>query len=228
MADFHETVHSFGMAEKDLDAFVVGLKILMDRRKLKPAPLSTASGLGIDIIRDLIRKGSSPKLSTARAIAQTVGLSVDEIVALGGGDNQFLRPIAVAGTVGAGARVPLVDAYEKGEGLYHVACPPQLARSSVVAVEVAGDSMEPVYYPGDVLFFTRDAIGVPDDAIGHNCIVEDADGMAWVKRLRRGDEPGLFNLIALNDRAETQHNVPIRWAARVRFALPAEDVERVD
>lgn len=47
------------------------------------------------------------------------------------------RPkIAVAGHVGAGARVPLVDAFEKGDGLFHVACPPQLSPRGVVAVEV--------------------------------------------------------------------------------------------
>ena len=141
-------------------------------------------------------------------------------------------PIAVAGRVGAGARVPLVDAYAKGDGLFHVAAPEPLLRQGppkgIVAVEVEGDSMSPMYQPGDVLFYTRCTHeGVPDEDVGRPCIVEDANGMVWVKQVKRGDEPGLFHLISLNPASETRHNVRIKWAARVKLALPAELVERV-
>lgn len=142
------------------------------------------------------------------------------------------QPIAVAGRVGAGAQVPLTDAYAKGDGLYHVAAPEMLmkrgAPKGIVAVEVEGDSMAPMYQPGDVLFYTRHAHdGIPDEDIGRPCVVEDEEGMAWVKQVKRGTEPGLFHLISLNPDAETRHNVRIKWAARVMLALPAEMVERV-
>lgn len=136
------------------------------------------------------------------------------------------RPVAVVGKVGAGAQVPLVDAYAKGDGLYHVARPPQLPPSGVAAVEVEGDSMAPMYQPGHVLFFSRhsdDAVLETD--IGKPCVIEDINGMAWVKVLRRGDEPGCWNLISLNQQAETVWNAKIKWAARVMLAMPAEFVE---
>ena len=141
-------------------------------------------------------------------------------------------PIAVAGRVGAGARVPLVDAYEKGDGLYHVTAPPQLRKvgqpQGIVAVEVEGDSMAPMYQPGDVLFYSRATHeGIPNEDIGKPCIVEDAEGRAWVKLVRRGNEPGLFHLISLNETAETLYNQPIKWASRVKLALPSEMVEPV-
>lgn len=141
------------------------------------------------------------------------------------------RPIPIAGRVGAGASVPLFDHTDNG-GLFQVAEPPQLLRMHsarpIGAVEVEGDSMTPMYQPGDILFFSRATHeGIPDDDIGRPCIVEDAEGNAWVKQVKRGDEPGLFHLISLNPTSETRHNQRIKWAARVRLALPSEVVERL-
>lgn len=133
------------------------------------------------------------------------------------------RPtIAIAGKVGAGAQVPVFDAYEKGDGP-QVECPPGLSPHGVVAVEVEGDSMEPVYSAGDLLFYTRNGHdSVPDDVIGHKCVCEDVEGMGWVKQVKAGDEPGLFHLISLNPTGSNMHNVRLNWAARVRLHWPAE------
>lgn len=142
--------------------------------------------------------------------------------------SEMRRPtVAIAGKVGAGARVPVFDAYEKGDGP-QVECPPQLSPHGVVAVEVEGDSMEPIYSAGDLLFYTREAAdGVPIETIGHRCVCEDINGMGWVKQVRAGSEPGLFNLISLNPGAINQHDVKLKWAARVRMHLSADMARRV-
>lgn len=139
--------------------------------------------------------------------------------------------IPIAGRVGAGASVPLYDTTDDG-GLFKVAAPPQVRKlgpaGSFAAVEVEGDSMMPMYQPGDILFFRRATHeGIPDEDIGRPCIVEDADGHAWVKQVRTGDEPDLFHLTSLNPTAQTRHNQRIKWATRVMLALPAEMVERL-
>ncbi|MFC0160866.1 helix-turn-helix transcriptional regulator [Mameliella alba] len=135
--------------------------------------------------------------------------------------------ITVAGKVGAGAQVPVFDAYEKGDGP-QVAAPPGLPISGIVAVEVEGDSMEPVYSAGDLLFYSRNSHeGVPVEVIGHRCVVEDTEGMGWVKQVKAGDEPGLFHLISLNPGANTMWNVKLKWAARVRLHWPADLVRKV-
>ena len=142
-------------------------------------------------------------------------------------DRTVGSPVAVVGKVGAGARVPLVDAYEKGDGLYHVARPPQLPAHGVVAVEVEGDSMAPMYQPGHVLFFRRHAEdAVFEEDIGKPCVVECVDGMAWVKMLKRGSEPGCWHLVSLNTSSESVWDAKLKWAARVMLALPEEYVER--
>lgn len=220
------------MVDQDVDAFVAGLKVAMERSGWKAAPLSEAAGMGTSAVRDLLRKNSSPKVSTAQALAGALGLTLDEVISLGGGSTVRSHPIAVAGRVGAGAAVPLIDAFPKGDGIFHVAAPTQLLRRGggrgIVAVEVEGDSMAPMYQSGDVLFYSRATHeGITDEDIGRPCIVEDADGQAWVKQVKRGDEPGLFHLISLNPSAETRHNQQIKWASRVRLALPSDLVEPI-
>lgn len=142
-------------------------------------------------------------------------------------DKQDLPAIAVAGKVGAGAKVDLIDAYTKGDGLYHVACPPQISPHGIVAVEVEGTSMAPTYEPGAVLFYSRETIGIPTEAIGRICVCEDEAGRAWVKQVKVGTEEGTFSLISLNPEAENMHGVRLKWAAPVRLSLPPEFVKRV-
>lgn len=218
--------------EKDgLDDFVRGLRIIKNVENFKMKPLSEAAGMSESGIKDLFRYNSSPKVVNAHAIAKTLGRTVDEVIRIGA-TGQIVpteRPaeIAVAGKVGAGASVELVDAYAKGDGLYRVACPPQLAPRGIVAVEVEGDSMAPIYSPGTVLFYSRDALGVPTEAIGRICVCEDTSGKAWVKVIRTGSQEGTFSLISLNPETEHMHGVNLKWAAPVRFDLPPEYVERI-
>ncbi|UFM63654.1 helix-turn-helix domain-containing protein [Paracoccus sp. MA] len=220
------------MEKQHLDAFVRGLKIAMDADGWKMKPLSLAAGMGESGVRDLFRNDSSPKVVNAYALASVLGRSIDELVRIGEAGSMDVIParavIAVAGQVGAGAKVELVDAYEKGDGIYHVACPPQISPKGIVAVEVVGDSMMPAYQPGSILFYSRDALGVPTEAIGKVCVCEDEDGKVWVKQVKVGREDGKFSLLSINPETENMHGVRLKWAAPVRLSLPPEFVQRVD
>lgn len=71
--------------DQDLDPFVRGLQRIIERDGWKMKPLSLAAGLGETAVRDLFRKDSSPKVSTARALAAAVGESIDGVIAFGEG-----------------------------------------------------------------------------------------------------------------------------------------------
>ncbi|MGP3726095.1 MULTISPECIES: S24 family peptidase [Cereibacter] len=220
------------MQKKTLDAFVRGLQIVMEAEGIKMKPLSVAAGMGESGVRDLIRNESSPKVANAYALARELGRTVDEIIQIGMTGDLNARPahapIAVAGCVGAGARVDLLDAYEKGDGMYHVARPPQLKPHGIVAVEVKGESMMPLYRPGSVLFYTRAAAeGVPVEALNTPCVCEDADGRAWLKVVKVGSQEGTFSLLSLNPDADNMHGVRLKWAAPVLLTLSPDYVERV-
>lgn len=173
-----------------------------------------------------VRQGKSrtTNVDDAARVAQVFGLTLDQLLS---GEYGKAGTVEIAGSVGAGAKVPVFEVYEKGAGP-RVEVPAGFPTSGIVAVEVQGDSMAPTYAPGEMLFYTRvTPDGVPDDAIGRICVVEDADGMGWVKQLRAGDEPGLFHLVSINPGSETMWNKRVKWAARVRFNLPPEVVRKV-
>ena len=199
---------------------------IKERRKAKgwtQADLAEATGLSQSYIAAIESKNidKSPSMDSLVSIADALEVRIGDLFS-------DARPIAVAGKVGAGAKVPLVDAYEKGDGLYHVACPPGLPyQTSFVAVEIEGDSMVPVYQNGDILFYARDAVGVPTEALGAICVCEDQNGDVWVKHVKPGTEPGKFHLISLNPLADNRFDVKLKWAAPVRLAWPRDLVERV-
>lgn len=210
------------------DKIAANLERIIAEKGTNNRAVAEAAGLGHTAVRDIItRKVRNPTFATLLKLAEVLGVDVARIVGIETDAPPRVSPIAVAGKVGAGAKVPLTDAFAKGDGLYHVQCPPQLSPHGIVAVEVEGDSMVPMYQPGHVLFYSRATHeGILDDDIGQPCVVECEDGNAWVKLVKRGAEPGLFHLISLNPTADTMHNQRIKWAARVKLALPAEFVVR--
>lgn len=213
------------------DLFVKGLRTIFEADKsLKPATISIAAGLSNSAIRKMFENPqSSPKMVTASRIADFLGLTVDQIITTGrtGELPNRRATIAIAGKVGAGAQVPVFDAYEKGDGP-QVAAPPGLPTSGIVAVEIAGDSMEPVYSASDLLFYSRNSHeGVPFEAIGKRCVCEDESGMGWVKLLRAGREEGTFDLHSFNDTSPTMYGVRLNWAAPVRLHWPADLVRKL-
>lgn len=197
---------------------------LIKRQGTNNRAVSMAAGMSPTGVRDIItRKTKNPTFSNLLKIAEALGVDVNEIVG-----GAAARPtIALAGKVGAGAKIPLVDAYTKGDGP-QVECPEGISPHGIVAVEVSGDSMEPIYSDGDVLFYTRHTHeNVPSEAVGRRSVCEDADGNVWVKQVKRGDEPDRFHLISLNPGAQTMWNVALVWASPIRLHWPQELVRKV-
>ncbi len=190
--------------------------------------VTEAAGVSYDKFKSL-RQGKSRTtgVDDAIKIADAFGVSLDQFLAKDLSQDSTLS-VAIVGKVGAGARVPVFEAYEPGTGP-RVVCPPGLDQRRVVAVEIEGDSMEPVYSAGDLLFYTRSTHdGVPSEAIGRRCVCESDDGLGWVKQVKLGSEPGLFNLISINPQADNQHDVRLKWAAPVLLHWPKELARRVD
>lgn len=205
-------------------------KIALDRalaitgRSLRS--VATAADVSYDQLKNLRQgKAQTTNVDAAMKVAAAFGVTLDDFYA--GIFTPETPMIAVAGCVGAGSIVELIDPYSKGNGMYHVACPPQLSPHGIVAVEVAGESMVPVYPPGTVLFYTRETMGVPAEAVGRICVCEDVDGRAWVKHVKIGLEEGTFSLISVNPAHDARHGVRLKWAAPIKFSLPPEFVKKI-
>lgn len=223
MAHFFQMHDPLRMSE---DPFISGLRRIFEANPaLKPATVSAAANLDKSTIRQMFEgRTKSPRVATCIAIAKALGTTAEEVIS-GTASTNF--GIAVSGRVGAGAEVLLNDGHAQGEELYRIAAPPQIGARPVAAVEVLGDSMEPVFFEGDVLLFDRQTIGVPTEAIGRPCICEDADGMVWVKQVKIGTAAGLFNLLSINPTGNNRHDVALKWAAPVIFHLPQAFVKTI-
>lgn len=73
------------MSDVPLNTFTRGLLVAMSNTGWKAAPLSVAASLSPSAVRDLLRKGGSPRLATAQALARVLGMTVQQIEALGAG-----------------------------------------------------------------------------------------------------------------------------------------------
>lgn len=197
------------------------LRYALDTQGRKLSDVTRAAGVSYDQYKGFLQgKSRSTNVDDAVKVAAVFGVTLEQF--LSGDLASIGDEVPIVGTVGAGAQVPVFEAYEPGDGP-KVSRPPGLPNGQIVAVEIEGDSMEPVYFSGDFLFYRRDTHdGIPAEAEGRTCVCEDTDGNGWVKQVKRGDEPGLYHLISLNPRAESMWNVKLRWAAPVRLHWPAE------
>jgi transcriptional regulator with XRE-family HTH domain len=198
---------------------------IMEARGLSKQQVADLAGIKYHALNpNLTRHNATPNAIMAQQIADGLGIPIEHLTK--GAPLDARATIAIAGRVGAGARVPLVDAYEKGDGP-QVQCPPGLGPHGIVAVEVEGDSMEPVYSAGDLLFYTRHAVGVPAEALGRRCVCEDDAGNAWVKQVKPGRDPRAFDLYSINAAVAPMYGVSLSWAAPVRLHWPAELAVRI-
>jgi transcriptional regulator with XRE-family HTH domain len=197
------------------------LKSALKKRKMSQQALADEIDVSKGYISELANGLKKPSIETLEAILEALDADISELI-------HPRHSIAVAARVGAGAKVQMSDPYEKGDGLYHVNCPPQISPRGIVAVEVLGNSMEPAYEEGDVLFYTRDTVGVPSDAVGRRCIIEDENGLVWVKLLRHreGQPEGLFDLISFHTDSPPMYDVAIKWAAPIKMHLGRDLVTR--
>ncbi|GGG77710.1 transcriptional regulator [Salipiger pallidus] len=197
----------------------------MSARGMSLRKIADVAGVSYEQLKKVSQgKSRSTNVDDAQKVASALDMTLDQFL---NGGIEAPSTIAIAGKVGAGAQVPVFDAYAKGDGP-QVECPPGLSAHGVVAVEVEGDSMEPVFSAGDLLFYTRETHdGVPLEAVGKRCVCEDATGMGWVKVVRAGREEGTFDLHSFNDNSPTMYGVRLKWASSVRLHWPADLARRI-
>ena len=120
---------------------------------------------------------------------------------------QVVSTAPLIGYVGAGEKVFNFD----DGSLEEVEAPPGSLELHVVRVK--GDSMWPAYREGDHLFFAP-ADNVDEQAcLYRDCVVQVADGPAYVKRLIPGPNRGTFTLASY--RASEMTDVRVRWASPI-------------
>jgi phage repressor protein C with HTH and peptisase S24 domain len=193
---------------------------LAAREGLTPSGLARVAGLDPTTFNKSKRVSveGKPRWPSTESIAralQATGASFDEFAALLGGSAASAgRAIPIIGLAKAGA-----DGFFDDQGFPLAAEEtvrfPGLGPERVYALEITGDSMEPLYREGDVV------IVQPGAALrrGDRVVVRTRDGEVMAKALGRRNEQRV-ELLSLNPAYPARDLPPgdIAWIARILWA----------
>ena len=153
---------------------------------------------------------------TLAALAPVLQTSAAWLLEGVGADGVSSVTLRIVGRVGAGAEILPEFEQVPPEGLDEIEFPWSLPPGAI-AFKVEGDSMWPRYNAGDVVVC---ADGEHDLATmtGQEAAVRTGDGRRFLKTVRRGGQPGTFDLESHN--APPIRNVVLEWAAPILMILP--------
>ncbi|GGE54653.1 hypothetical protein GCM10007276_34590 [Agaricicola taiwanensis] len=158
------------------------------------------------------------KTENLRAIAQQFDVDFNWLATGRGAPVNGADKVPLVGKVGGGAVVYPIDDHAVGAGLDEVDAPPRRT-PNMVAVEVEGDSMAAWNADDGSILYYDDRQEPPDPGmIGKIVIVWCEDERVLVKKLLPGSDPGSWSLMSSNGAIE--RDVPVRYAARVKFIEP--------
>jgi phage repressor protein C with HTH and peptisase S24 domain len=194
------------------DPFALGLRVVMEERGIKPAPLAVAAGLGNSAVRDLFRKGASPKVSTAKALAAQLGLSIDDVIEAGragtspsgpGSSPTDLVPIYnVSASAGYGANIDSEMVVDR------LSFPPGYLRKitssnpqNLAIIGVKGKSMEPTLSDDDIVMVDMTKRDLSYDGL---FVIRDDGAGLLVKRISRGPRRGTVLMVSDNPQYPNQ------------------------
>lgn len=203
----------------------------LDAVGLRASAASKAAGLSEDAIRNIQRAAKAGKregVSTRTIAALAPVLKTTEAWLMSGdGPDEKSEPAArmvrIIGRVGADASGTVLLAF--ADETFDMAPMPPGGTSRTVALEVNGLSMPMFADDGSLIYFEDQKVEPTPDLLGEVCAVETEDGRVLVKRLKRGSQPGLFDLESIV--GATIKDVRLRWAAEITNIVPPRQARRV-
>lgn len=193
------------------------LREQLELRDVTQREAAAAAGMTEQMLSNALNGRRGLKAQELDAIRRKLGYTLPE-------DQP--STVAIAGRVAAGDHLDLVDDFEKGDGLYHIVRPTWLPPHGVVGAEISGSSAEPWALEGDVIFWSRQAMGVLPDDLGRPVVAKLEDDRVVLKRLFHGTRPGRWTLMSLNPAHPNLVDVEVEWASRVLPPLPRDQVQK--
>jgi hypothetical protein len=205
------------------------LRAVMKEHNLTTNGWAVAAGVSEGTIRNFLNGGEhgSDSLSdrTYTLLASAIGVTVAELQGerpptprlRGRPSEEPETPIQHY--VGAGDEVHLIDG---DDAIDYTPSPPGFERDHGAAVIVRGESMRPVYDPGDMLFFRqrRDPPTLTKDLPARPVIVQIKDGPLYVKKLLPGSKKGRFHLLSINPLTPPLQDQPVESFAFIEWVKP--------
>jgi phage repressor protein C with HTH and peptisase S24 domain len=195
---------------------------LAAKHGLSPSGLARRSGLDpttFNKSRRITKEGKQrwPSTESIAKILAATGDSLAEFVAQMGEENAAVlaQRIPVIGYTQAGDKGYFDDAgYPTGSGWDEVLFP-QIADTHAYALEISGDSMEPIFHDGDTIIVSPSA----DIRRGDRVVVRTRDGEVMAKDLAR-QSARKVELVSFTKprRSRVLDTKDIDWMARIIWA----------
>lgn len=133
-----------------------------------------------------------------------------------------LPQVPVRHYVGAGDEVHPFDDGGDDDAIDWEDAPPGFNRRTGSAVIVKGESMRPIFDPGDMLFFKerRNPPTAAKDLPSRPVIVQTASGTLYVKKLLPGTKRGRFHLLSINPLVPPLQDQPVESFAYIEWVKP--------
>lgn len=193
---------------------------LAEKHQLTASGLARRAGLDATTFNKSKRHGQDgrkrwPSTESLSKVIEATGASLDDFLSLLSEGGSAGRRIPLIGLAQAGAGGYFDDAgYPVGEGWDEVEFP-NGAGDGTFALEVAGDSMEPLYREGDVLLVSR----AEQVRRGDRVVVRTREGEVMAKVLSRRTA-NVVELRSINPAHDDRTFSPdqIDWIARIVWA----------
>jgi len=178
----------------------------MEEAGLNMKSLSRRAGLNAGYVSEMLAKGVTPTVEVFLALAEAAGASPQWL--LQGEDHATVKLPIIGVVTSAEAWTPTVDAKRNPFEL-------DVRGYDMVAIEVRGDAMAPVYRDQDMLVCQRRSGKFLQNLVGLDCVVETTKGERYLKILQKGSRSNLYTLRSYSPAVKDVENVAIAWAAPV-------------
>ena len=143
--------------------FSRNLKALMDNKKMNPTELSRLSGIAQPTVFKILKgQIKSPSIATAEALAQALQATLPQLIYSADLPKEAdpvagFRKVPLISWIQAGSLTPIekLDDFDKW-----YLCPVNISEYGY-ALKVRGESMEPYFYEGDIVFIDPEACADP-------------------------------------------------------------------